>query len=581
MRIRNPLQIKLFFVYSLVFVLITILASVPTYIYLKRGIEKKALNSMNETVVNVTNKLDASLKEFDNISKQLYLSTDSNGRTVIQHLQLLDGSNGTFDAYESIQAVNNLLGLVTAIYNDIYRLTIYTSKNEVFSNPKARMTVEQAYAKQRDLSEIRQSVGETLFRYAQNDRWADLNDTTVFTFSRLLNPRQNKIAVIEMQIRSDELLPLDQIRSIPGAKLTLSEGDRLLFDSISDNLNTVRKDAYVFQKRIESSNLTIALTVPRSVVLSELTLFRNFALATIFLLITFSLFVYYYLSRLLTQPLVKLRGAIDSIDLEDKRLNIDNKYKVNEIERINRSFRNMNNRLQHSLEQIVQFRTRQLQSQFDTLQAQINPHFLFNMLAIIQVSAENGELSQVQTVSRNLSEFMRYSTSIESPVTILEKEAAFTLRYLELMKTRYMHRLTYLIDLDPGMLHMMVPKLILQPLAENAIQHGFGDIQHPLHIEVTGRLEGHRCELRFRDNGAGFTEDRLAEIKESVRLALVRLDSDFEKIELGLGGMGLTSTIVRLQLMFRNQLQFEIGNHRDGGAEIVWKASISGQGEQT
>ncbi|RKP45432.1 HAMP domain-containing protein [Cohnella endophytica] len=570
------MQIRLFFFYSLVFILIIILASVPTYIYLKRGIEKNALNTMNETVGNVAEKLDARLKEFDNISKQLYLSTDSNNRTIIQHLGILQNDKGSFDEVESVQAVYSLLGLVTSIYNDIHRLTIFTSRDVVYSNPKAQMSVAKAYPDSFELQEIRHSAGETVLRYSAHDRWANTGASPVFNFSRLLNPRQDKIAVIEMQIRAGDMLPLDQIRSISGAILTLSDGDRILFDSAAGDASQPRRNEYVFRKNIESANLTISLTVPRRVVLSELVLFRNFSLATLFVLVVFSLLVYYYLSRLLTQPLVKLKEAIDSIDLEDKRLNIDNKYKVNEIERINRSFRNMNSRLQHSLEQIVQFRMTQLQSQFDTLQAQINPHFLFNMLGIIQESAENGELPQVRTISRSLSEFMRYSISIDSPVTTLDTEVSFSMRYLELMKTRYMHRLTYSFDFDQNMLHMMVPKLIIQPLSENAINHGFAGIPHPLHIEATGRLVGEQWEIRFRDNGAGFGSERLEEVRLKVQEALDHLNSDFDTVKLGMGGMGLTSTIVRLKLMFRSKLQVEIGDHPDGGAEITMRGLING-----
>ena len=575
------MQIRLFFFYSLVFVLITVSASVPTYLYLKRGIEHNALNAMNETVSNVTEKLDASLKEFDNISKQLYLSTDANSRTVIAHLGLLEVHAGSFDAFESEQAVYSFLGLVTSIYNDIHRLTIFTSWNEAFSNPKARATVVQAYEGGDELAEIRRSTGETLLRYAERDRWdtpGSADSQPVFSFSRLLNPRQDKIAAIEMQVLAEDMLPLDQIRSIEGAVLTLSEGDKQLFASrpSGDETASSAGDTYVFRKEIDAANLTVSLIVPRGVVFSELALVRNFVVGALLALILFSLLVYYYLSRKLTQPLVKLREAIDSFDLEDWKLpNLDNNTRVNEIERINRSLRNMNDRLRHSLEQIVQFRTMQLQSRFDTLQAQINPHFLFNMLGVIQDSADNGELAQVRTMARSLSEFMRYSVSADAPITTLSTEIAFADRYLELMKSRYMHRLTYSFDFEPSMLHMMVPKLILQPLAENSINHGFGRITHPLRIEATGRLLGEQWEIRFRDNGAGFDKARLNEVILKVHEALDMLNSDTETVRLGLGGMGLTSTVIRLKLMFRSKLQFEIRNHPDGGAEIIMRGIIN------
>jgi len=583
----NSLQAKVFFFYSSVFIAITILASVPAYVYLKKGIEKTALNNMNQTVATISGKLDTSWGEFDNISKQVYLSTGINGRTVIQYLELLADARESYDKFESGKGVDSFLGLITAIYGDIHRISIVARDNAVYMRPAVRQLANLPPDDSSGLGLVRQSSGQTLLRYREKDYALNKDDVPVFVFSRLLNPKQNKIGIIEMQIEAAKLLPLAQLKTMPGSKLLITAGDRIIytFEDTRTGGETAGKaaamksagdDEYAFTNMAQKSNLSVVLTVPRGVVFAELDLFRNVAAVTVVVLILFSVAVFYFLSRILTQPLVKLKNAIDSIDLQDAQPKIDNKFRMNEIQKINFSFRNMNDRLQHSLEKIVRFRMLQLQSQFDTLQAQINPHFLFNMLGIIQASAETGQLEQVNMLSRNLSEFMRYSISMDSPTTTLDKEVTFTTQYLELMKTRYMHRLVYDFDLDPDMLYIFVPKLILQPLVENAIKYGFRGIGHPLRISVAGRLEEQWWELRVGDNGAGFTDEGLADINGKIESSLARLDADFEQIRLDLGGMGMVSTIVRMKLQFRHQFQYTICNRQAGGAEVVLRGTFNG-----
>ncbi|MDG0808410.1 sensor histidine kinase [Cohnella rhizosphaerae] len=588
MKLRNSLQAKVFFFYSLVFVAITIMASVPAYLYLKKGIEKNALNNIDQTVATISGKLDTSWGEFNSISKQAYLSTGINGRTVIQYLELLAADGKSYDTYESGKAVDDFLGLIAAIYNDIHRISIVTAQNAVYLRPSVRQLANRPPDDPAELDAVRRSSGETLLRYRDKDYAANPDDVPVFVFSRLLNPKQNKIGVIEMQIEVAKLIPLEQLAAMPGSRLLVTAGDRVVYARADDRdgeatdgeapdaADAAGQNEYAFRQTAPKSGLSVVLTVPRAVVFAKLDLFRNVAVATVVVLILFSVAVFYYLSRVLTQPLVKLKNAIDSIDLQDAQPKIDNKFRMNEIQKINFSFRNMNDRLQHSLEKIVRFRTLQLQSQFDTLQAQINPHFLFNMLGIIQASAESGQLEQVNMLSRNLSEFMRYSISMDSPTTTLDKEASFTAQYLELMKTRYMHLLEYEFDLDPDMLFIFVPKLILQPLVENAIKHGFGGNARPLRISVVGRLEGEWWELRVLDNGAGFSDEGLAAVNGKIESSLARLDADFEQIRLDLGGMGMVSTIVRMKLQFRHQFRYAIGNRPGGGAQIMLRGTFNG-----
>lgn len=114
--------------------------------------------------------------------------------------------------------------------------------------------------------------------------------------------------------------------------------------------------------------------------------FRNLMIMISLSVIIISLGVYYMLARILTRPLRELRRALKDSDIINTQITIDNSVHDDEIELLNKSFESMRTRLRNSMDDIVKAKTLQLKTHFEVLQAQINPHFLFNMLGIIAIS---------------------------------------------------------------------------------------------------------------------------------------------------------------------------------------------------
>jgi two-component system sensor histidine kinase YesM len=132
-----------------------------------------------------------------------------------------------------------------------------------------------------------------------------------------------------------------------------------------------------------------------------------------------------------------------------------------------------------------------------------------------------------------------------------------------------MHRFSYQLEIDPLMLSIVVPKMTLQPLVENCIQHGFNDRMHTLEIKVLAFIDGASWEIQINDNGSGFSAEGLTALNKKVDGYLNRMYSSMEGERLSLGGMGVASTISRLKFMFKEQFSYTIGNNEDsGGAKI-------------
>ena len=138
------------------------------------------------------------------------------------------------------------------------------------------------------------------------------------------------------------------------------------------------------------------------------------------------------------------------------------------------------------------------------LQSQINPHFYYNTLASIIVLAEKERKEEVITICRNLTRMMRYITgSSNAPVTLRE-EMDYVRKYLYCMKVRFQENLNYTIEVDESILDVPVPKLIIQPIVENALKYGRPDGQ----VWISASCEQEEALLKVCDDGDGIAEER-------------------------------------------------------------------------
>jgi two-component system sensor histidine kinase YesM len=155
-----------------------------------------------------------------------------------------------------------------------------------------------------------------------------------------------------------------------------------------------------------------------------------------------------------------------------------------------------------------------------TLQSQINPHFLYNVLNGIAVMNRLGEKGMVDEEIINLTKLMRYSCNRDSECKLIE-ECDFITRYLQLQKIRFSDRLQYEIKVDKSVENSIIPKLLLQPLVENSIVHGMEPYDKQVKIRLEAFYEQDRLNIVITDNGVGFdVENEIA--SDSIGLTNVK-----------------------------------------------------------
>ncbi len=165
-------------------------------------------------------------------------------------------------------------------------------------------------------------------------------------------------------------------------------------------------------------------------------------------------------------------------------------------------------------EQVTREQKQLRKAEFELLQAQINPHFLYNTLDAIVWSAEAGNQKQVVKMVGSLSEFFRSSLNKGKEVVTVREELQHVRSYLEIQQIRYQDILSYEIDVPESIYEYGIPKITIQPLVENALYHGIKNRRGGGRITVTGREDEEDFFIEVKDDGIGMDPIRLQEVKD-------------------------------------------------------------------
>ncbi len=195
-----------------------------------------------------------------------------------------------------------------------------------------------------------------------------------------------------------------------------------------------------------------------------------------------------------------------------------------------------------------QLETRLVEAQLQSLQRQMQPHFLFNTLNTISALMHR-DVDAADNMIAKLSDLLRLSLQTVGVQEVsLKQELDFLAKYLEIEQTRFRDRLSVVFDVEPDTLDALVPNLVLQPLVENAIKHGIGPRPTPGEVVVAARRQGGTLEMEIRDNGVGLSDARL---------------SAFNR------GVGLANTRSRLQHLYGSAHRFEFRQPPGGGLSVI------------
>ena len=257
------------------------------------------------------------------------------------------------------------------------------------------------------------------------------------------------------------------------------------------------------------------------------------------------------LSRLLGRPLRGLAAAMESFEQDADHVTYHPVGGTREVQELSASFSHMVGRIQQLMVTVRQEEVNLRKTELKALQAQINPHFLYNTLDSIAWMCEQGQNADAVRMVHALARLFRISISKGHELIPIAREIEHAESYLQIQKYRYKNRFTYHFEVDPGCLDYLCNKITLQPIIENAINHGLDLMVEEGHITVQVCPDGQDILFRVRDDGVGMTPEQVAAI-------LNKGPSDRT-------GIGIKNVNDRLKIYFGKQYGLRIDSVPDEG----------------
>ena len=247
----------------------------------------------------------------------------------------------------------------------------------------------------------------------------------------------------------------------------------------------------------------------------------------------------YLIPLSITRPFKELSQVTDEI----AKGNLSVRANVNtgaEATALSNSMNTMIDKINELLEQVTTEQIRLRKAEFELLQAQINPHFLYNTLDAIIWLAEAGEQKRVVGMVRNLSDFFRTSLNQGKDINSIKEEMLHVKSYLEIQHVRYQDILSYDIEVPESLYIYSIPKITIQPLVENALYHGIKNKRGMGHISIRGQAGEKDFTITVTDDGIGIDETRLMQVQSGIQ----------NKVLTGKDFYGLYNVCERIRLNF-------------------------------
>ena len=260
------------------------------------------------------------------------------------------------------------------------------------------------------------------------------------------------------------------------------------------------------------------------------------------------------ISKLFSKPANQLAEAMENFEHDAENFTFKQEGGTTELKELSNSFEHMVIKIQELMEKVRQEEISLRKTELKALQAQINPHFLYNTLDAIAWLCEDGRNEDAEEMVNSLARLFRISISKGHELITIEKELQHAQSYLKIEKFRYKDQFVYTEDIDKECLQYLCNKITLQPIIENAIYHGLNRMVDEGEIKIGIHQDGDDIIFTVSDNGVGMTKEQCEEI--------------LQKEPGDRTGIGIKNVDDRIKIYFGNEYGLEIESELDEGTTV-------------
>jgi two-component system sensor histidine kinase YesM len=596
--IRIGVREKLFLIFSLLTLLLIVISFSFFYYYISKHLEKQAIENMEELTLKMSKQVALIYSELNHTSFQIINTSDIN--VIMQKADESKDNENYFALHtDAERMVKNFLSIYKSPGLNLSRISIYNNRGDYVSLGESRENTDSIR------SYLQSNSFKALYsRFTENDNinfigphndpyYTDANQRMV-SFYRIFRNEVETFGLIEFQqsvSKFEETLgvphtaetevylfnkdgqPVYMRRTQSGLtdpNVTLKQllGTDVLDKSTVSNPEYMNKSDYIFSYvRSPSNQWTVVLAEPKSDFVSSIKLAGRLIIIVSISFIILSFVMNYVIAKQFTKNISRTVDMIRRVRLDNLTIPLDNTD--DEMVQIHNAFNSIFERLKISIEMEVQARSREMKARLNTLESQVNPHFLYNVLTVIGSVGEQAGVDKVAELCEKLGSMFRYTLQYPDKEVTIRDEIKYAQLYLELMKVRYEDHLQYRVEIDEATLFYKVPRLIFQPLIENCFHHAFQTCNPPWEIHVSIKQTHDHCWLfEVKDWGDGFDPKTIAKLQLSNDPYVNSggdNESKDEETSGSFGGVGLFNTLIRMKLTYDRQAFYEITpNHPNG-----------------
>jgi len=582
--IRNQIRKKILFTCLMILIPALAVPAISFYVTTTNTMEEMMTQNMWDLTESVNQNIESYVDDVEKLTNAPYYSMET--QQTLLSLKYKVGLQRTEAEAKLFNTIDVLLGL----RRDIIGLYIFDdTNNRYYKTSLGDVTPFYSFVDQPWFSKIKALGGERLMITTRKaDHFVSPNPKYVFSIGRSIISKETNEAIglilvdLDLQVIRDRLTGLKKKRNTEfyivdmDGRLVYSYDESslgepferpelMLEGGVNEGTRVMNIDGhrqlvtFSYSQRVGWQYITVTDLEPL-LQPNENAIMNNIVISTLVLLILLSI-VSLFVSSSMTNPIKRLQRAMLKMG-EERFYQVRGIETRDEIGSLVRSYNEMIGKINDLINTVYKAGMKEKEAQLNALQAQINPHFLYNTLNSIGCMAEVKGVHEISVVCKAVSDLFRYSIKSGSDLVTLREELDSVGQYMTIQSFRYDNRIEAILNRDESLMAVKVMKLSLQPIVENAVYHGLEPRRGKGIVIINMELDKDCLLLSVFDNGIGISEEKL----QSLRRSLVHGRTADPQAKAG--GIGLLNVHERLRLYYGERYGVAIDSQEGAGTSV-------------
>jgi two-component system, sensor histidine kinase YesM len=553
----------------IVFILILLLVCLSFIIlgfqYAFNTYDEQIYRKSSQVLIMSSNRIEDELKNIEEVTYRV--ATDS----VIQNA--LTDSNKSLSKYEKYRIEQEIWEKLTSyIGSENYIQSIHLFNQDGKEFRAGRAPSKHLYNNKGNLIKTaEEGNGGNIWMSLESSKDSIFSTREIRSYKRL---KFENLGTLIVEVRLDKIVKELSSKSEGEGFIAMSKGEDIFFvEDPTIDLSTLQLGAsdpqgykikhlfgrshFVTYSKSSYMDWTYWSVIPFGTMFAKVTMIKYMV---IFLFLTITIFAIYSVvrfSKRITNPIENLVSAMKFVQRGDFKVTetyTPSQYH-DEVGILHQNFFLMIERINDLIKENYEKQLLIKDTEFKALQSQINPHFLYNALESINWLAKLNQQQQISQMVESLGFLLRNAISIQDDVITVREEVKMVEHYVTIQRYRFEERLEFLLSVDEKVIDCSLPKLVIQPLVENAINYGLEMMIEPCEIHVSVFKEGDYIHIVVEDNGPGMDKEQL----EKVRKGEMKTRGT---------GIGLRNIDSRIKFVFGSEYGLQIDSEINKGTKV-------------